>query len=142
MTFEKGGGTEGRGTRKQQRLTTAASEVRAAGGTKRCWRQSPGQHRESPRPSRGRLPRPQAEPSVWARTGLPATAPPLTPARSPPPEDPAYDADPLLDLDLTPAVDPTEPDPIPDYDFDQTHGRMRSITGSLPRSNRLLVWSL
>jgi hypothetical protein len=53
---------------------------------------------------------------------LPATAPPLTPARSPPPEEPSYDADPLLDLDQTPVFDPTEPDPIPDFDFDQTRG--------------------
>jgi hypothetical protein len=52
--------------------------------------------------------------------GLPSTAPPLTPARSPPRHESALDADPLLDLDQTPAFDPTEPDPIPDFDFDQT----------------------
>nr|MBA4158765.1 hypothetical protein [Gemmatimonadota bacterium] len=34
----------------------------------------------------------------------------------------AYDADPLLDLDQTPAFDPTEPEAIPDFDFDQTLG--------------------
>jgi hypothetical protein len=36
--------------------------------------------------------------------------------------EPAYDADPILDLDQTPAFDPTEPEAIPDYDFDQTRG--------------------
>jgi hypothetical protein len=59
---------------------------------------------------------------ILRHLGLPTSAPPLTPARSPPPEDPAYDADPFLDLDQTPAFDPTDPDPIPDFDFDQTHG--------------------
>jgi hypothetical protein len=55
---------------------------------------------------------------------LPATAPPLTPARSPPRGEMALelDADSLLDLDQTPAFDPTEPDPIPEFDFDQTWG--------------------
>ena len=28
----------------------------------------------------------------------------------------------LLDLDQTPVFDPTEPDPIPGFDFDQTFG--------------------
>ncbi|MQA92859.1 MAG: hypothetical protein GEU90_21990 [Gemmatimonas sp.] len=59
---------------------------------------------------------------VLRHVGLPASAPPLTPARSPPPNEPAYDADPLLDLDQTPAFDPTDPEPIPDFDFDQTRG--------------------
>jgi hypothetical protein len=57
---------------------------------------------------------------ILRHLGLPATAPPLTPARSPPRDGPPCDADPLHDLDQTPAFDPTEPDPIPDYDFDQT----------------------
>jgi hypothetical protein len=48
----------------------------------------------------------------------PHTAPPLTPARAPPQGDPAPGADPFLDLDQTPAFDPT--DPIPHFDFDQT----------------------
>ncbi|HUE96911.1 MAG TPA: transposase, partial [Longimicrobiaceae bacterium] len=60
--------------------------------------------------------------SILRHVGLPASPPPLTPARSPPPGEPAYDADPLLDLDQTPAFDPTDPDPLPDYDFDQTLG--------------------
>jgi hypothetical protein len=59
---------------------------------------------------------------ILRHLGLPTSAPPLTPARSPPPEDPTYDADPFLDLDQTPAFDPIDPDPIPDFDFDQTHG--------------------
>ena len=59
---------------------------------------------------------------ILRHLGLPHTAPPLTPARSPPRGGTALDADPLLDLDQTPAFDPTEPDPIPDFDFDQTWG--------------------
>jgi hypothetical protein len=59
---------------------------------------------------------------ILRHLGLPTSAPPPSPARSPPPEDPACDADPFLDLDQTPAFDPTEPDPIPDFDFDQKHG--------------------
>jgi hypothetical protein len=51
---------------------------------------------------------------------LPASPPPLTPARSPPPEEPTCDADPLLDLDRTPVFDPTDPEPMPDFGFDQT----------------------
>jgi hypothetical protein len=59
---------------------------------------------------------------ILRHLALPHTAPRLTPARSPPRAEPAYDADPFLDLDQTPAFDPTEPDPIPDLDFDQTWG--------------------
>ncbi|MQA89332.1 MAG: hypothetical protein GEU90_03710 [Gemmatimonas sp.] len=40
---------------------------------------------------------------------------------TPPSENPALDVDPFLDLDQTPTFDPTEPDPIPEFDFDQTH---------------------
>jgi hypothetical protein len=57
---------------------------------------------------------------VRGHLGLPASAPPLTPARSPPRGESARDADPLLDLDQTAAFDPSEPDPTPDLDFDQT----------------------
>jgi hypothetical protein len=57
---------------------------------------------------------------ILRHPGLPATAPLLTSARSPPRGATALDADPLLDLGQTPAFDPTEPDPIPDFDFDQT----------------------
>jgi hypothetical protein len=59
---------------------------------------------------------------ILRHLGLPSTAPPLAPARSPPQRESALDADPLLDLDQTPAFDLTEPDPIPDFDFDQTRG--------------------
>jgi len=68
------------------------------------------------------LPDPFPVAGILRHLGLPTSAPPLPPARSPPPEDLAYDADPFLDLDQTPAFDPTDPDPIPDFDFDQTHG--------------------
>ncbi|HUF50608.1 MAG TPA: hypothetical protein VMN60_07245 [Longimicrobiales bacterium] len=34
----------------------------------------------------------------------------------------AFDADPGFDLDQTPAYDPTEPEPVPDFDFDQSTG--------------------
>jgi hypothetical protein len=57
---------------------------------------------------------------ILRHLGLPHTAPPLTPARSPPRGDPASGADPFLAPDQTPAFDPTEPDPIPGFDFDQT----------------------
>jgi hypothetical protein len=63
-----------------------------------------------------------AEPvdAILAHLGLPATAPPLSPARSPPQHDLAFDADPASDLDRTPAYDPSEPEPVPDLDFDQS----------------------
>jgi len=53
---------------------------------------------------------------------LPTSSPPLSPTHSPPPEDPAYDVDPLVELDQTHAFDPTDPAPIPAVDFDQSHG--------------------
>jgi hypothetical protein len=34
----------------------------------------------------------------------------------------AFDADPGFDLDQTPGYDPTEPGPVPDFDFDQSAG--------------------
>jgi hypothetical protein len=42
---------------------------------------------------------------------------PLSPARGPPRHDRAFGADPAFDLDQTPAQDPTEPEPVPDFDF-------------------------
>jgi len=62
---------------------------------------------------------------ILRHLGLPHTAPPLTLARAPARGNPARGnpapgADPFLDLDQTPAFDPTEPDPIPAFDFDQT----------------------
>jgi hypothetical protein len=67
-----------------------------------------------------------AEPTdaILTHLGLPTTAPPLSPARGPPQHqhDLAFDADPGFDLDQTPAFDPTEPEPVPDFDFDQSAG--------------------
>jgi hypothetical protein len=65
-----------------------------------------------------------AEPTGASLThlGLPTTAPPLSPARGPPQHDLAFDADPGFDLDPTPAYDPTEPEPVPEFDFDQSAG--------------------
>jgi hypothetical protein len=50
------------------------------------------------------------------------TAPPLSPARGPPQHDLAFDADPGFDLDQTPDYDLTEPEPVLDFDFDQSAG--------------------
>jgi Putative transposase len=63
-----------------------------------------------------------AEPvdAILSHLGLPTTPPPLSPARGPPQPALAFDADPDLDLDQTPAYDLTEPEPIPDFDFDQS----------------------
>jgi hypothetical protein len=58
--------------------------------------------------------------AILNHLGLPTTAPPLSPARGPPQHDLAFDADP--GFDQTPAYDPTEPEPVPDFDFDQSTG--------------------
>jgi hypothetical protein len=65
-----------------------------------------------------------AEPTgaILTHLGLPTTAPPLSPTRGPPQHDLAFDADPGFDLDQTPAYDLTEPEPVPDFDFDQSAG--------------------
>jgi hypothetical protein len=65
-----------------------------------------------------------AEPAdvILRHLGLPATPPLLSPARGPPQHDLAFDADHSLHIDQTPAFDPTEPEPIPDFDFDQSRG--------------------
>jgi hypothetical protein len=65
-----------------------------------------------------------AEPvdAILTHLGLPTAAPPISPARGPPQPELAFDADPGFDLDQTPACDPTEPEPIPDFDFDQGAG--------------------
>jgi len=65
-----------------------------------------------------------AEPvdAILRHLGLPATAPPLSPARGPPQPDLGFDADRDLDIDQTPACDSDRPEPIPDFDFDQSHG--------------------
>jgi hypothetical protein len=65
-----------------------------------------------------------AEPTgaILTHLGLPTTAPPLSPARGPPQHDLAFDADPGFDVDQTPACDPSEPEPVPDFDFDGSAG--------------------
>jgi hypothetical protein len=64
-----------------------------------------------------------AEPvhAILTHLALPTTAPPL-PARGPPQHDLAFDADPGFDVYQTPACDPTEPEPVPNFDFDQSAG--------------------
>ncbi|MGH7500627.1 MAG: hypothetical protein ACREL7_02605 [Longimicrobiales bacterium] len=59
---------------------------------------------------------------ILRHLGLPATPPRLSPARGPPQHDLGFDAGPGLDVDQTPAYDPTEPEPSPDFDFDQSRG--------------------
>ncbi len=63
-----------------------------------------------------------AEPvdAILTHLGLPTTAPPLSPARGPPQHDLGFDADHGFDFDQTPAYDLTEPEPVPDFDFDQS----------------------
>jgi hypothetical protein len=65
-----------------------------------------------------------AEPvaAILAHLGLPTGPPPLAPARGLPRPELSFDADPDLDLDQTPVYDLTEPEPIPDFDFDQSAG--------------------
>ncbi|MGH7752352.1 MAG: hypothetical protein ACREN5_06020 [Gemmatimonadales bacterium] len=66
-----------------------------------------------------------AEPvhAILRNLGLPTTPPPpLSPARAPAQHDLGFDADPGPDLDQTPSYDQTEPEPVPDFDFDQSHG--------------------
>jgi hypothetical protein len=54
--------------------------------------------------------------AILRHLGLPATPPPLSPARGPPQPDLGFDPEPDLELDQTPAFDPTEPEPVPDFD--------------------------
>lgn len=42
--------------------------------------------------------------------------------RRPNTDDLGFDADPGFDIDQTPAYDLTEPEPLPDFNFDQSHG--------------------
>jgi hypothetical protein len=68
-----------------------------------------------------------AEPvdAILTHLGLPTTPPPLSPARGPPQHDLGFDADPGdpgFDLDQTLAYDLTEPEPVPDFDLDQSAG--------------------
>ncbi|HUF51831.1 MAG TPA: hypothetical protein VMN60_13475, partial [Longimicrobiales bacterium] len=65
-----------------------------------------------------------AEPvhDILTHLGLPTTPPPLYPARGPPRQDLVFDVDPGFDLDQTPAYDPSEPEPVPHFDFAQSAG--------------------
>ncbi len=65
-----------------------------------------------------------AEPvdAILRHLGLPTTPPPLSPARGPPQHHLGFDPDPGPDIDQTPRYDPTEPEPVPDFDFDPSHG--------------------
>ncbi len=68
--------------------------------------------------------------AILRHLDLPHTPPRLAPARGPPQAaleldaDPVAPADPLPadDFDQTPAFDPTEPEPVPDLELDQTRG--------------------
>jgi hypothetical protein len=57
-----------------------------------------------------------------ATSACPSPRRPLSPARGPPQHDPGFDADPGFDFDQTPASDPSEPEPVPDFDLDQSAG--------------------
>ena len=65
-----------------------------------------------------------AEPvnAILTHLGLPTPPPPLSPARGPSQHDLGFDADPGFAFDQTPAYDLTEPEPIADFDFDQSAG--------------------
>ena len=54
--------------------------------------------------------------AILRHLGLPAAPPPLSPARGPPQPDLGFDREPDLALDQTPAFDPAEPEPVPDFD--------------------------
>jgi hypothetical protein len=60
--------------------------------------------------------------AILSHLGLSTTPPPLSPARGPPQHDLGFDAHPGFDFDHTPAHDPSDPEPLPDFDFDQSAG--------------------
>jgi hypothetical protein len=62
--------------------------------------------------------------AILLHLDLPPKPPPLSPARGPPQSD-------LLTglLDQTPAFDPAEPEPVPDFDFDRLASRMSGSDG-------------
>ena len=60
--------------------------------------------------------------AILRHLGLPTTPPPLSPARGPPQSDLGLDFEPTLELDQTPAFDPSQPEPVADLEFDQSRG--------------------
>jgi hypothetical protein len=59
---------------------------------------------------------------ILRHLGLPDSSPPLSPAPGPPQHHLPLDTEHHLDLDQMPAYDLTEPEPSPDFDFDQRAG--------------------
>jgi len=53
----------------------------------------------------------------------PSSPPPVAPARAPPQHDLEFDTEHTLVLDQTPAFDPADPEPVADFEFDQSAGR-------------------
>ena len=62
------------------------------------------------------LTEPEPVQAILRHLGLPTAPPLLSPARGPPKHHLGFDREPDLDLDQTPAFDPTEPEPVPDFD--------------------------
>ena len=60
--------------------------------------------------------------AILRHLDLPTRPPALSPARGPPQPDLPLDAEPTLDLDQTPTFDPADPEPLPEWDFDQSWG--------------------
>jgi hypothetical protein len=58
--------------------------------------------------------------AILRHLDLPSVPPALAPARGPPQPDLPLDSEAPDYLDQTPAFDAAEPDPIPDFDFDQS----------------------
>jgi hypothetical protein len=61
--------------------------------------------------------------AILRHLDLPATPPPVSPARGPPQPDLGFDVEHTLEIDQTPAFDPAEPEPEPDLELDQSRGR-------------------
>jgi hypothetical protein len=61
--------------------------------------------------------------AILQHLDLPTSPPPIAPARAPPQHDLEFDAEHTLVLDQTPAFDPADPEPVPDFQFDQSADR-------------------
>jgi len=57
--------------------------------------------------------------AILRHLDLPTSPPPIAPARAPPQHDLEFDTEHALVLDQTPAFDPADPEPVPDFQFDQ-----------------------